>query len=136
MDKPSEDIMKNLLYALISLLFLKTAVYTVTPPPTPETVISGKDWAYTVSFVVQNTSTIEKLIQCESQGVNIARPDSNGLMSWGILQFNGNATWIGAERRFGFSGSPMDPSDAIHMADLMISAGELKRWTCARILHL
>jgi hypothetical protein len=28
------------------------------------------------------------LIQCELQGLNIARPDSNGLISWGILQWN------------------------------------------------
>ena len=40
------------------------------------------------------------------------------------------------EKRFGFHGSPMIPADAIHMADLMISAGFLDRWTCAHILHL
>jgi hypothetical protein len=41
-----------------------------------------------VPFEVKNTADIEKLIQCESQGVNINRPDSNGLISWGIYQFN------------------------------------------------
>ena len=128
--------MKNLLYALITLLFLKTAVYTVTPPPTPKTVISGHGWAYTVPFVVQNTSTIEKLIQCESQGVNIARPDSNGLLSYGLLQFNGTSTWSDFTAKSGLSGSPMMPDDAIRLADWAISHGYLHRWTCARILHL
>lgn len=128
--------MKNLLYALIYVLSLKAAVYPVVPPPTSETVISGHGWSYSVPFPVKNTSTIEELIQCESQGDNIARPDSNGLVSWGILQFNGTATWREAEEQFGFSGSPLQPADAIHMADMMISAGELYRWTCAKILHL
>jgi hypothetical protein len=40
------------------------------------------------------------------------------------------------ERRFDFYGSPLNPPDAIHMADLMISAGFLRRWTCARLMGL
>jgi hypothetical protein len=118
-------------------LLLPEQVYAILPPKNPvETVLQGKKWHYVVPFEVHNKATIEKLIQCESSGVNIARPDSNGLMSWGILQFNGTSTWAEAERQFGFYGYPMNPPDAIRMADLMISAGELGRWTCARILKL
>jgi hypothetical protein len=89
-----------------------------------------------VPFPIQYPQTIEKLIQCESQGVNIARPDSNRKISWGILQFNGTSTWQEMERRFEYLGSPMIPGDAIHMADMMISGGFLRRWTCAHILKL
>jgi len=96
-------------------------------------VPSGQGWAYNVPFPVKNSSTIEKLIQCESQGVNITRPDSNGKPSWGILQFNGTSTWDEMEHRFNFYGSPIIPADAIHLADIMISEGLLNRWTCARI---
>jgi hypothetical protein len=63
--------------------------YFVLPiKPYMETTLRGNSWAYTVTFRVENAASIEKLISCESQGVNITRPDSNGLMSWGILQFN------------------------------------------------
>jgi hypothetical protein len=100
------------------------------------TTLSGKDWSYTVPFPVHNKALIERLIQCESQGVNISRPDSNGLTSWGILQFNGTSTWADMEQRFNFTGSPLIPDNAIHLADIMISGGFLGRWTCAKILHL
>jgi len=35
---------------------------------------------------------IEALIVSESQGVNIVRPDSNGIPAFGVLQFNGTST--------------------------------------------
>lgn len=133
------ETLKNALFALtltLHVLAAQTATYSVSPPQTPQTVILGRGWSYTVPFEVQNSSTIEKLIGCESQGVNIARPDSNGLISWGVLQFNGTSTWQEAEHQFNFYGNPMMPADAIHMADLMIGAGELGRWTCAHILNL
>jgi hypothetical protein len=101
-----------------------------------ETTLHGKSWAYTVPFRVENAATIEKLIQCESQGVNISRPNSNGLISWGILQFNGTSTWADFSKKSGISGSPLIPSDAIKITDWAISNGYLYRWTCARILHL
>jgi hypothetical protein len=104
--------------------------------PTATTTLSGRNWAYTVPFEVHNVQDIEKLIQCESQGVNIARPDSNHKISWGVLQFNGTSTWDEMELRFDYEGSPMIPGDAVHMADMMISAGFLGRWTCAHIDHL
>jgi hypothetical protein len=98
---------------------------------------------YTVPGTVKNVAIIEKLIQCESQGVNISRPDSNNLVSDGILQFNrgpsdilGSGTWGDMSIRFHITGSPIIPADAIRMADAMISAGFLQRWSCARILKL
>jgi hypothetical protein len=102
----------------------------------PITQIAGKNWRYELNFPVYNPSTIQKLIDCESQGLNIGRPDSNGQMSWGILQFNGTSTWQEMERRFHFYGDPRNPPEAIHMADMMISSGLIGRWTCARSLGL
>lgn len=109
--------------------------------------MSGKaghrTWSYTVDFPVENTAALETLISCESQGVNVSRPDSNHLVSDGILQFNrgasnvmGSGTWTDMEKKFDFYGCPINPSDAIHLADLMISNGFLARWSCARITHL
>lgn len=118
------------------------------PSPIPSFAIlggevRGRHWSYLVPFAVQNVSVIEKLIGCESQGVNVSRPDSNGRISDGILQFNrgpadtlGSGTWADMEHRFNFLGSPINPPDAIHLADLMISAGFIHRWSCARILSL
>jgi len=135
------------LSVLITLIFsvsTASAEYFITPPPSASySVISGRGWAYIVPFLVENTADIEKLIQCESQGVNISRPDSNGRISDGLLQFNrgpsdvmGSGTWADMEHRFDFYGSPIAPSDAIHLADLMISNGFLGRWTCARLTGL
>jgi hypothetical protein len=98
--------------------------------------IAGKNWGYNLAFPVYNAATIARLIECESQGLNIARPDSNGQMSWGILQFNGTSTWEEMERRFHFYGDPLNPSEAIHMADMMISNGLLGRWSCSHTLGL
>lgn len=124
------------LFAISVPALALTSNYTAPPHSGPLTLISGHSWAYTLPFPVHNKTTIEKLIQCESRGVNIGRPDSNGLVSWGILQFNGTSTWTEMERRFSFYGSPLAPADAIHMTDMMISAGLLGRWSCARILHM
>jgi hypothetical protein len=80
---------------------------------------------------------LQKLIKCESQNTNLARMDSNHLMSYGILQFNGTSTWdtfAGIVKPS--SDTPMNPVSAIEVADWMISNGYLGRWTCAHILHL
>jgi hypothetical protein len=129
--------------ASISVLLFPTASYAVKPPKAPETVISGRGWRYTVLFPVKNTQIIEKLIQCESQGVNISRPDSDGIISDGILQFHrgpkntlASSTWEAFSKASGITGSPIIPADAIRMADWAISHGLLSHWTCARILHL
>ena len=98
--------------------------------------LSGKTWHYDVSFPVHNAAIIARLIECESKGQNDGRPDSNGQMSWGILQFNGTSTWHEMERRFHFYGDPRNPPDAIHMADMMISSGMVGRWSCARSLGI
>lgn len=135
--------MKTLLIALTGLYASLTAVYPVKPLPTIQTTLSGQGWAYTVPFPVENPYDIEQLISCESQGVNISRPDSDGLISDGVLQFHrdksdvlGSGTWSDMEKRFDYYGSPIIPADAIKMADLMISAGFLGRWTCAHITGL
>jgi hypothetical protein len=105
---------------------------------------NGQDrmWAYLVPFPVVNSSTIEKLIDCKSQGVNVSRPDSNGRISDGILQFNrgpsnkiGSGTWAEMAKRFGL-GSPINPPDAIKLADAMILGGFLGRWTRAHLARL
>jgi hypothetical protein len=84
----------------------------------------------------ENPGILRQLIQCESQNTNIARIDSNGLMSYGILQFNGTATWSTFAPLAGVSSSAMNPIAAIRVADWMVSHGFLSRWSCARILHL
>lgn len=133
----------TLIHALLGLSIAlnayaaQTATYTIHPAvQTPETVISGHGWAYTVPFEAENSSTIEKIIQCESQGVNIARPDSNGLLSYGILQFNGTSTWDDFSAKSDIRGSPMVPADAIRLADWAISHGYGYRWTCWHITGL
>jgi hypothetical protein len=134
--------------ALYSVALRADAQYPVFAPTHPVRVIlSGvaghRTWSYAVPFPVENAATIETLISCESQGVNVSRPDSNHLVSDGILQFNrgvsnvlGSGTWADMEKRFDFYGSPIYPADAIHMADIMISNGYLARWSCARIEKL
>jgi len=127
------------IYAFILLIFsvfLKTGVYTIHPPVSLQTVISGQGWAYTVPFPVKNAHVIEKLISCESGGVDGGCGiDSNGKESCGILQYQ-DATWSDFSSMSGISGSPLIPQDAIKMTDWAISHGFLYRWTCARILGL
>lgn len=96
----------------------------------PVDVVSGHGWSYAVDYKVHNEERVAGLIQCESEGINIVRPDSNGLLSNGILQYNGTSTWADFSARFHFKGSPLMPSDAIHMADMAIDAGLGYRWTC------
>ncbi len=135
------DASRSLLYLAIALLFLAmihrpVEVISVSGKPIPVAEVSGKNWRYDLSFPVYNLSTVERLIQCESQGQNISRVDSNGQISRGILQFNGTSTWNEMEQRFNFYGDPGNPPEAIHMADMMISNGLVGRWTCARSLGL
>jgi len=135
------DVRRSLLcLAIASLIALMAhrpmSVIAVPSKTIPVAEVSGKDWHYNVTFPVYNSSSLERLIQCESQGRNISRTDSNGQISWGILQFNGTSTWNEMEQRFNFYGDPRNPSDAIHMADMMISGGLIRRWACARSLGL
>lgn len=74
---------------------------------------------------------IEHLIPCESGGRAVDRVDTNGKMSYGILQFQDWREW---ERVSGISGDPDNPDDAIRMAEWGIEHGMIDHWTCARIL--
>ena len=115
----------------------------VTQEIRPETSVSGPRWAYTVPFEVKNKAAIEKLIQCESRGMNISRPDSDGIMSDGILQFHrgpadtlAGGTWEDFSQASGITGSPRNPADAIRMTDWAISHGLGPHWTCWRLQKL
>jgi len=128
--------------ALYKPLSASTVYETIPAPETrPQTIVSGKTalgrtWVYLVPFEVKNREIIEKLIGCESQGVNVSRPDSNGVISWGILQYNGTSTWGEFSRMSGILGTPVNPPDAIRLTDWAIDHGFLSRWSCARILKL
>lgn len=74
---------------------------------------------------------IEHLIPCESGGRAVDRVDTNGKMSYGILQFQDWPEW---ERVSGIAGDPDNPDDAIRMAEWGIEHGMIDHWTCARIL--
>jgi hypothetical protein len=74
---------------------------------------------------------IEHLIPCESGGRAVDRVDTNGKMSYGILQFQDWPEW---ERVSGISGDPDNPDDAIRMAEWGIEHGMIDHWSCARIL--
>ena len=128
---------------LIQTVLARPGGYTVTPQVPLETLISGPHWAYTVPFAVKNKATIEKLIQCESRGMNISRPDTDGITSDGILQFHrgpadtlSRGTWEDFSQASGITGSPKDPADAIKMTDWAISHGLGPHWTCWRLEKL
>jgi hypothetical protein len=74
---------------------------------------------------------IEHLIPCESDGKTVNRIDTNGKMSYGILQFQDWGEW---ERISGIQGNPDNRADAIRMAEWGIEHGMIDHWTCARIL--
>jgi len=76
---------------------------------------------------------IEYLIPCESGGQLIDHLDSNGKMSYGILQFQDWDEW---ERMSGLTGNPENRDDAIRMAEWGIEHGMIDHWGCARILHM
>jgi hypothetical protein len=76
---------------------------------------------------------IEHLIPCESMGKPINRIDSNGKMSYGILQFQDWDEW---ERVSGITGDPDNRADAIRMAEWAIQNGMINHWTCATILKM
>lgn len=74
---------------------------------------------------------IEHLIHCESGGRTIDALDTNGKMSYGILQFQDWPEW---ERMSGIKGDPDNSDDAIRMAEWGIEHGMIDHWGCARIL--
>jgi hypothetical protein len=74
---------------------------------------------------------IEHLIPCESGGRTIDKLDTNGKMSYGILQFQNWSEW---EQMSGIKGDPDNSDDAIRMAEWGIEHGMIDHWGCARIL--
>jgi hypothetical protein len=76
---------------------------------------------------------IEHLIPCESMGQRLNRVDTNGKMSYGILQFQDWDEW---ERISGITGSPDNRADSIRMAEWAIQNGMINHWTCAGILKI
>lgn len=144
--------------AALLALFARAAVYEVVPAVKPGSSSYAQNragMAYTApnryplnyqfsqaeinNLLVgtENTATLRVLIWCESRNQNIAHLDSNHLMSYGILQFNGRATWdYFASLVFANTSTPMNPVKAIAVADWMISHGELHRWSCAKISDL
>jgi hypothetical protein len=156
----STPLIEKLLYLLFLSLPFVTLIQTVlarpgssSPGSSPEdesaltrsipleTFISGPRWGYSLPFAVKNKATIEKLIQCESGGMNVSRPDSDGIISDGILQFHrgpadtmAGGTWEDFSQASGIRGSPKNPADAIRMTDWAISHGLGPHWTCWRKL--
>jgi hypothetical protein len=132
-----------LLFAFLSLVIIRPATYATQPVIASYTRLQGQGWAYTVPFVVKNKETIEKLIQCESSGVNISRVDSGGIFSDGILQFHrgpqntmASSTWESFSKASHISGSPIVPADAIAQTDWALSHNLGSHWTCYRKLYL
>lgn len=76
---------------------------------------------------------IEHLIPCESMGKPTNRVDTNGKMSYGILQFQDWDEW---ERVSGITGDPDNKIDAIRMAEWAIENGMINHWTCASTLKM
>lgn len=131
------------LVTLIQTVLARSDARAVAPRVAMETVISGPRWAFTVPFSVRNKTTIEKLIQCESGGMNVSVPDTDGITSDGILQFHrgpadtmARGTWEDFARASGITGSPRNPADAIRMTDWAISHGLGPHWGCWRLQKL
>ena len=147
-SEDSPTILKTLCIAafFLSLFLAPPAVYKVSAAPqAPKAAtvnFEPRPRVYSQAEIDQMTADtlhpaiLRTLIKCESQNTNVARLDSNDLMSYGLLQFNGTATWLEFSPLANVSGSPMNPTDAIKVADYMISIGELKRWTCAKLTGL
>lgn len=76
---------------------------------------------------------IEHLIPCESMGRPLNRLDTNGKMSYGILQFQDWDEW---QRISGITGNPDNRADAIRMAEWAIQNGMINHWTCASTLKI
>lgn len=92
------------------------------------------------AYQPRHADLIQRLIKCESGGVNITKPDSDGVLSDGILQFHrgkgdniDTGTWGEWSRKSGIKGSPLIPEDAIKMADWALDHGLARHWSCAHV---
>jgi len=122
---------------LCQSVLVRTAASAVLRFSPQETVLRGPDWSFVVPFPVNNKEDIETLIQCESGGQNISKPDTDGITSDGILQFHrgpdgtmSHGTWEDFSKWSGLGGSPRNPTDAIRMTDWAIDHDFGYRWTC------
>lgn len=91
-----------------------------------------------IEFLINNSkhpSIIRKLVVCESQFTNIKRIDSNNFYSYGILQYQ-KQTWDEWSKKSGIKGNPMNPDEAVIMADWALDNGLLSNWSCAKIMKL
>ena len=90
------------------------------------------------SFVSSSTMdeyAAKRLATCESQWVNVVRPDSDGIDSDGLWQYH-KGTWDEFSKESGILGTSTNPYQAALMTSWAIERGYARRWTCGRILHL
>lgn len=102
------------------------------------TIIDSSWSKETISSIIDHSkypNTLHKLVKCESDYTSIKRIDSNGYYSYGILQFQ-SSTWNHWSVVSGYVGDPMNPYDAISMAEWAIDHGMIRAWSCARIQAL
>jgi len=125
------------LVTLIQSVFARTVAYVATAEAPQQTILAGPGWTFVVPFAVTNKQDIEELIQCESGGQNVSKPDTDGITSDGILQFHrgpddtmSRGTWEDFSKASGLGGSPRNPTDAIRMTDWAINHDLGYRWTC------
>lgn len=140
-----------LVFLIFAALSPIRAVYSVEGASATESLVSEATEAVLTDYSpaslppgTRNRLIISKLIKCESGGRNISAPDSDGIVSDGVLQFHrsskdapaGSGTWAWMASLSGITGTPIRPSDAVRMADWAIDHGYLSHWSCAKILHL
>src|SRR3990167_5897596 len=90
----------------------------------PECQIMGK----TGSNRLDTAQVVQRLIYCESGGQNVAKLDSNGKYSYGVLQIQWS-TWNQWSKDSGITGEPMNKTNAVKMAKWAIENGQIKHWT-------
>ena len=109
--------------ASVSLLLnsvIPTATYVVVPEP---------------KLYEEPIPQVRRLIECESGWKNVKIVDTNGEYSAGILQFQ-YKTWESFSKESCIVGDPMEPTDAIKMANWAWKKGYGYHWSCTRILGL
>lgn len=90
----------------------------------PEGQIMGKKGSNQLDIA----TVVQRLIYCESGGQNVAKLDSNGKYSYGVLQIQWS-TWNQWSKGSGIIGEPMNKVDAVKMAKWAIENGHIKHWT-------
>jgi hypothetical protein len=107
------------------------------PPGKKYPIIVDKSWTREeIRQIIKkskHSNILYPLAECESGFEVVAKIDSNGLYSRGILQYQ-KATWEMWEASSGYKGDPMNPYDAISIAEWAIDNHLLGHWSCAHIL--